>query len=184
LGAAMTAVAVGTVVLRHRAARVRLHRELAAERVRNGNAGPPLAAAATSDRESADFQRQRIATVSALLSQEALARLRDEALANRDHIERSHIPLHKQGGTVAYEALHRHAPNCLALYHSAALRRWLSERIGVEVWPTALHDQSSCSLLYYTEAGDHINWHYDHNFYRGRHFTVLICLAACRAYSS
>ena len=23
---------------------------------------------------------------------------------------------------------------------------------------------------------DHIGWHFDHNFYRGRHFTVLLCL--------
>lgn len=42
--------------------------------------------------------------------------------------------------------------------------------------PTADHDQSSCSILYYDQAGDHINWHYDHNFYRGRHFTVLLSL--------
>src|SRR5262249_37848247 len=25
-------------------------------------------------------------------------------------------------------------------------------------------------------AGEHINWHFDHNFYRGRHFTVLFSL--------
>jgi hypothetical protein len=31
-------------------------------------------------------------------------------------------------------------------------------------------------VLYYTEAGDHINWHFDHNFYKGRHFTVLLSL--------
>ena len=29
-------------------------------------------------------------------------------------------------------------------------------------------------MLFYEKPGDHINWHYDHNFYRGRHFTVLI----------
>jgi len=31
-------------------------------------------------------------------------------------------------------------------------------------------------LLYYTEEGDHIQWHFDHNFYRGRQFTVLLSL--------
>ena len=40
--------------------------------------------------------------------------------------------------------------------------------------PTPLHDQSSCSVLVYEKPGDHIGWHYDHNFYKGRHFTVLI----------
>jgi hypothetical protein len=49
-------------------------------------------------------------------------------------------------------------------------------RVGVSLQPTADHDQSSCSLLYYDQAGDHIGWHYDHNFYRGRHFTILLSL--------
>ena len=31
-------------------------------------------------------------------------------------------------------------------------------------------------MLCYKDAGDHIGWHYDHNFYRGRHFTVLLML--------
>jgi hypothetical protein len=26
------------------------------------------------------------------------------------------------------------------------------------------------------EPGDHIGWHYDHNFYRGRHFTLLLTI--------
>jgi hypothetical protein len=29
-------------------------------------------------------------------------------------------------------------------------------------------------VLFYEKPGDHIGWHYDHNFYRGRHFTVLV----------
>jgi hypothetical protein len=48
--------------------------------------------------------------------------------------------------------------------------------VGEDIYPTADHDQSSCSLLYYDEPGDHIHWHYDHNFYHGRHFTVLLSL--------
>ncbi|NJL72939.1 MAG: 2OG-Fe(II) oxygenase [Candidatus Competibacteraceae bacterium] len=40
--------------------------------------------------------------------------------------------------------------------------------------PTPIHDQSSLSVLFYDKPGDHIGWHYDHNFYRGRHFTVLL----------
>src|SRR5262249_10051407 len=54
--------------------------------------------------------------------------------------------------------------------------RLISGIVRVDVEPTPLHDQSSCSLLYYEKPGDHIGWHYDHNFYRGRHFTVLIPL--------
>lgn len=176
-GAAMTAAALGGVMVRHRARRAAIYRELAAGRRKlASDAGPMLALAGTSQEEAAAFEQERIAVVEGALTAGTYARLKDEALANRGRIERSYVPLHKQGGTVAYEAMHRHAPGCLALYHSGALRRWLSGRIGAEVWPTADHDQSSCSLLCYTKAGDHIDWHYDHNFYRGRHFTVLTCL--------
>jgi hypothetical protein len=105
-----------------------------------------------------------------------LAQLREEARQARRLAERSLVPGHKKGGTLSYEAVHREAPRCLALYHSVALRQWLVRVLGTEVRPTADHDQSSCSLLYYDRPGDHIGWHFDHNFYRGRHFTVLLSL--------
>jgi hypothetical protein len=117
-----------------------------------------------------------LARVPAVLTGAGIERLAAEALANRSRVERSYIPTHKQGGTVSYENIHRHAPLALGVFHSPAFRNWLSGIVGAAVVPTADHDQSSCSLLVYTESGDHIDWHYDHNFYRGRHFTVLICL--------
>jgi hypothetical protein len=107
---------------------------------------------------------------------DTLAQLQREAADSRPWVERSYLPAHKKGGTLSYENVHLHAPHCLAVYHSPALRAWVSQVVGVAVQPTADHDQSSCSLLYYNEAGDHIHWHFDHNFYRGRHFTVLIAL--------
>jgi len=88
--------------------------------------------------------------------------------------ERSYLPAHKKGGTVAYETLERKAPSLVALYRSSSLRRLISDIVRLEVAPTPLHDQSSCSVLFYEKPGDHIGWHYDHNFYRGRHFTVLV----------
>ena len=60
---------------------------------------------------------------------------------------------------------------CLGLYHSPDLIEWVSAIVGFKVQPTPDRDQSSLSVLCYKDAGDHINWHYDHNFYRGRHFT-------------
>ncbi len=42
-------------------------------------------------------------------------------------------------------------------------------------------DLSSCSLLIYDRAGDHIRSHYDLNFYRGRHFTLLLSLVNTNA---
>ncbi|MFM1816194.1 MAG: hypothetical protein RLZ98_2889, partial [Pseudomonadota bacterium] len=66
------------------------------------------------------------------------------------------------------------APGVVALYQSPDLHRLISRVVGTDVVPTPLHDQSSCSVLFYEQPGDHIGWHYDHNFYRGRHFTALV----------
>jgi len=88
--------------------------------------------------------------------------------------ERSYLPAHKKGGAVAYETLEREAPSLGELYRSQALRALVSDIVKLRIETTPLHDQSSCSVLFYEKPGDHIGWHYDHNFYRGRHFTVLV----------
>jgi hypothetical protein len=118
----------------------------------------------------------RLAVVTDLLPAEAFATLRAEA-ERLVGPERSFVPAHKKGGTVAYETLIASAPAIVALYHSADLKGFISRVVGVGVEPTPIHDQSSLSVLVYDKPGDHIGWHYDHNFYRGRHFTVLIALA-------
>jgi hypothetical protein len=86
------------------------------------------------------------------------------------------VPAHKQGGTVAYETLIAAAPAIVACYHSAGLRDIVSRLVGTRLRPTPINDQSSLSVLVYNKPGDHIGWHYDHNFYRGRHFTVLLAI--------
>lgn len=96
-------------------------------------------------------------------------------------VERNYVPTHKQGGTIAYATLHDQAPAIVAFYQSPALRELLTALIGVPVVPTPLHDQSSCSLLVYERPQDRIGWHYDHNFYNGRHFTVLLPLVNSNA---
>jgi hypothetical protein len=88
--------------------------------------------------------------------------------------ERSYIPTHKKGGTVAYESLFASAPAIVALYHAPEMRALISDVVGEAVRPTPINDQSSLSVLFYEKPGDHIGWHFDHNFYRGRHFTVLL----------
>ncbi|MGI9424210.1 MAG: HalD/BesD family halogenase, partial [Hyphomicrobiaceae bacterium] len=98
--------------------------------------------------------------------QEAVERLRQPV--------RSYLPIHKKGGTIGYRDLCNQAPEIVELYHSRKLQDLLCNIVGARVFRTPLHDQSSCSLLTYEQPGDHINWHYDHNFYKGRHFTVLI----------
>lgn len=119
--------------------------------------------------------QQRIAVVAEPLPEPAFDRLREAALRHR-RTERSYFPAHKQGGTIAYEDLHRVAPELVAFYQSDYLRRLCSAVIGEPVLTTPIHDQSSCSLLFYDRPRDHIGWHYDYNFYSGRHFTVLLPL--------
>ena len=115
----------------------------------------------------------KLATLDHVLADDLFARVAEEVNALIE-TERSYLPTHKKGGTVAYSVLREKAPTLVNYYHSAAMRRVVSRVVGVEVRPTPLHDESSCSVLFYERPGDHINWHYDHNFYRGRHFTVLI----------
>jgi hypothetical protein len=165
------AAAVGFTYARRR--RAGLYKALERRLTRVAEAAPDLGALA--QRELPDFS-DRFVTVPAVLPAPAFAALKAEAERLMSP-ERSFVPAHKKGGTVAYETLIDKAPAIAALYHSAGFRGIISRLTGVAVQPTPINDQSSLSLLVYDRPGDHIGWHYDHNFYRGRHFTVLIMLA-------
>lgn len=115
----------------------------------------------------------RIVAIPDFLSRAHFDELRREVEA-LSKTERSYVPSHKKGGTIAYETLIENAPGVTALYQSEAMAAFVSRVTGVAVRPTPIHDQSSLSILCYERPGDHIGWHYDHNFYRGRHFTVLL----------
>jgi hypothetical protein len=117
----------------------------------------------------------RIAVMSDFLPRHEFAVLRTTVTRLLTH-ERSFVPTHKKGGTVAYETLITAAPAVIALYHSASLTEFVSRVVGARVHPTPLRDQSSLSVLFYDRPRDHIGWHFDHNFYRGRHFTVLLAM--------
>lgn len=115
----------------------------------------------------------KLATLDQVLTADLFARVAGEVNALIE-TERSYLPTHKKGGTVAYSVLREKAPALVSHYRSAAMCRLVSRIVGAEVQPTPFHDESSCSVLFYEKPGDHINWHYDHNFYRGSHFTLLI----------
>ncbi|MCK7480135.1 MAG: hypothetical protein M0C28_24815 [Candidatus Moduliflexus flocculans] len=79
-----------------------------------------------------DF-RQRIAVLPDPLPEPAFDLLREAALRHR-RTERSYFPTHKQGGTIAYEELHRTAPEIVAFYQSrlsAPVVRGGDRRAGV-----------------------------------------------------
>ena len=139
----------------------------------------PVLIESTADRQAiaGEFAAENIVRVTGFVSSQYLSSLRREAEANIERMIPSFIPTHKKGRTLSYEAIHRYAPACLSFYHSPHVQEWVSSVVGMPVYPTPDGDQSSLSVLCYREKGDHINWHYDHNFYRGRHFTVLLSLA-------
>jgi hypothetical protein len=125
---------------------------------------------------ASSFAAARVVRVADFLEPESLAVLRDEALAAAGGKVRSYVPAHKKGGTVSYEQIHNSCPACLAFYHCEPVGRFVSQIVGEKVGPAGDHDQSAESILYYDESGDHIQWHFDHNFYEGRQFTALINL--------
>jgi len=88
--------------------------------------------------------------------------------------KRVHIPTHKRGVTIPYSEIRRSYPEIARFYQSESLAGRISEIARIGVLPTPLHDQSSCSVLIYDQPGDRIGWHFDHNFYNGRHFTALL----------
>jgi hypothetical protein len=166
-----TAAAVGFTYARRR--RMSLYHDLEGRLARVVDAhAPDLHGLAQRDLPSFDY---RFVTLPDVLPAQTFATLKAEA-ERVVSPERSFLPAHKKGGTVAYETLITSAPAIAALYHSKGFSDFISRLVGVAVQPTPIYDQSSLSLLFYDKPGDHIGWHYDHNFYRGQHFTVLIML--------
>lgn len=166
------AVTAGALALA-RGRRAKLYRALA-ERVARIKGARSLDLDALRKREVPSFA-DRLASLPDFLPQASFEVVKGEA-ERLVAPERSFVPTHKKGGTTAYETLIANAPSIVALYHSPALIDFVSRLVGLQVRPTPIHDQSSLSVLFYEKPGDHIGWHYDHNFYRGRHFTLLIAL--------
>src|SRR5215470_5260178 len=166
-----TAAAAGYAYARRR--RAGLYRDLEGQVARIA-AAPAPDLGDLAKREPPRFA-DRFAIVPDLLPGRTFAALKVEA-ERLVAPERSFVPTHKKGGTVAYETLIASAPAIVSLYHCAAFQDFISRLVGVRVQATPINDQSSLSVLFYDKPGDHIGWHYDHNFYRGRHFTVLIMI--------
>lgn len=178
--AVLTPVAAASALLWHRHGRNRMYAQLAAGQadVSDGARVDLYVGQLPRDAYSltSAFATERLIRVDRFVSAAALTGLSEEGLSGIPHMDHSLIPLHKKGNTLSYEQILRRAPHLVAFYHSRSLQRWISAVTGTTVRTTRLQDQSSLSVLCYKDAGDHINWHYDHNFYRGRHFTVLLAL--------
>lgn len=129
-----------------------------------------------SDKLHNEFEEKRIVHVHHFLQKQHLQRMQHEAESNISLMTSSYIPTHKKGKCLSYENIRKVAPKCLEFYQSPIVADFVSKIVGEKVYQTPEMDQSSLSVLCYNTEGDHINWHYDHDFYYGRHFTVLLSL--------
>ena len=120
--------------------------------------------------------QDEFAFVEKFFEPQQIAPLIDEANALRPRINRNYVPRIKKGGSVSYFDVNKLAPAVRALYHSPELINWISEVTGEKLLTCPETDPHACALYYYTEAGDHIGYHFDTSFYRGKRFTVLVGL--------
>lgn len=79
----------------------------------------------------------------------------------------------KKGITISTSNVIKYAPNLIHFYQND-LCKLVSKQLKLNLFPTNLNLPTTCALLIYENEGDWINWHYDHNYYDGRFFTLLI----------
>lgn len=112
--------------------------------------------------------------VDGFLPTQLTARLVAAVAAAETAVNRNYLPGHKQGGSVSRYAIDAVAPVIAELYRSAPLLSWLSRLAGEPLQVSPTDDPHAYALYFYTRAGDHIGWHYDTSYYRGRRYTVLL----------
>lgn len=144
---------------------------LATDPLRDHLAGIDLAAL----RETFVAQGEFVAVPDFLPAAELNALL-GELPALEPRVHRNFIPGHKKGGSVSRYELDAHAPAFPAFYRSQALVDFLQHLAGRPLLHCPPDDPHTYALYYYTEAGDHIGWHYDTSYYKGERYTVLLGL--------
>ena len=91
-------------------------------------------------------------------------------------IHRNYIPGHKKGGSISRFDLDRLAPTIGELYRLPTFCEFLNEMTQEQLLSCPTTDPHTYALYYYTEPGDHIQYHYDTSYYQGKRYTVLIGL--------
>ncbi len=92
----------------------------------------------------------------------------------RPHIHRNFIPKYKKGGSAAYTFLRQYAPAITQVYHDPDFIGFLREIVNAHIRECPDSDPHRCALYSYTEADDHIGWHYDTSYYKDSRWTVLV----------
>lgn len=108
----------------------------------------------------------------------------------KPRLNRNYIPGHKKGGSVSYFTLRKEAPEFLEFYQSGPFLDFLNRLVHARLLLCPDRDPHACALYYYTEAGDHIGFHYDTSYYKGARYTILMglvdrspqCQLVCQLY--
>jgi len=114
--------------------------------------------------------------VERFLEPTVVAAMVSEANAVRGRINRNYVPGQKKGGSVSSFVLADAAPVTTGLYESPELIALLGKIVGEQLLVCPETDPHRCALYFYTEKGDHIGYHYDTSFYKGKRYTVLLGL--------
>jgi hypothetical protein len=103
-----------------------------------------------------------------------IARLQQAVGAVNEAVNRNYLPGHKQGGSVSRHCIDERAGFVAELYRAPALRQFLEAVCGEPIEESPADDPHAYALYFYSRPGDHIGWHYDTSYYRGRRYTVLL----------
>jgi hypothetical protein len=109
-----------------------------------------------------------------LVPREIIAEWERELESLKPQIHRNFIPKHKKGGSVDYDTVADLGPAITAVYHSPAFQKLLHQIVEAPMNECPASDPHRCALYAYTEAGDHIGFHYDTSYYKDRRWTVLV----------
>ena len=92
----------------------------------------------------------------------------------RPKINRNYIPKHKKGGSLSRFTLEEYSPTIREIYKTPEFFDFLDSLVGGDLQDCPPEDPHAYALYCYTEQGDHIGYHYDTSYYKGRRYTVLI----------
>ncbi len=120
------------------------------------------------------YEQDEFIVLENLVSPGIIARWTRELEHLKPQIHRNYIPKHKKGGSVDFDTVAQLAPSMTAVYHSAALQRAFGQIADAPMKECPDSDPHRCALYAYTEAGDHIGFHYDTSYYKDRRWTVLV----------
>jgi len=120
------------------------------------------------------YEQDEFIVLENLVPREIIEQWSNELEQLKPRIHRNFIPKHKKGGSVDFNTVAQFGPTITAVYHSPAFQKALCQIADAPMNECPDSDLHRCALYAYTEAGDHIGFHYDTSYYKGRRWTVLI----------